>query len=107
MNKRLPVSAASGGASGEPGRRLVCVTNIPTPYRVHLFNALSEELARRSIDFSVEFLAARSASRSWSVDLSRARFDYAVAGGWHARFRGYAFDINLSVIRSQVRQPPT
>lgn len=47
------------------GQRIVIVTNLPTHYRVPLFNRLSRRLADAGAEFRVLFTAARPWSRRW------------------------------------------
>jgi glycosyltransferase involved in cell wall biosynthesis len=54
--------------------KVLLITNIPTPYRIPLFNVLHEELTQRGIDFSVAFGALGYARRRWEINLEDCRF---------------------------------
>ena len=59
-------------------KTIVLVTNIPNPYRIPLFNELSEQLARRRIKLKVLFGALGYSRRQWKINLSDCKFDYEV-----------------------------
>jgi len=59
-------------------KRVLLVTNIPTPYRIPLYNEINHQLDRNKIQFKVLFGALQYRRRMWEVDLSACRFDYEV-----------------------------
>ncbi len=61
-------------------KKVVLITNIPTPYRVPLFNELSEALKVRGVQLHVIFGAATYARRKFVVPLSEFRFEYSILG---------------------------
>jgi len=65
-------------ASSEKKSRILLVTNIPTPYRIPLFNELKEQLERRGLRLKVVFGALGYARRKWAVDMSQCKFEYEV-----------------------------
>jgi glycosyltransferase involved in cell wall biosynthesis len=54
--------------------KVVLVTNIPTPYRIPLFNELNRQLAERGLAFEVLFAASGYARRKWSTNLAECHF---------------------------------
>ena len=58
--------------------RLAVVTEIISPYRIPVFNCVSEMLGNR---FKVFFMTVTTSSRLWEVPLSRIRFDYEIVKG--------------------------
>jgi len=82
--------------------RFVCLTNIPTPYRLHLFRVFSEELRRRDWDFEVWFMAESERGRLWRFQEEEFCFKFRTFPGWHFR----TFHFNPSIIRSAVRRSP-
>lgn len=88
-------------------RRLVCVTNIPTPYRVHLFEVLASVLDERDIDFEAVFLASGAPHRYWDVDLSRAPFATRVDRGLHPYHGDAEFHVNPGTVVSMLKRPPS
>ncbi len=89
------------------GQRLVVLTNIPTPYRIHFFNRLAAELGRRGIGFGVLFCAQSEANRHWPFDPSELHFSYAVLPGLHPRIGGITFHLNPTVGRWLRQWKPT
>jgi glycosyltransferase involved in cell wall biosynthesis len=59
-------------------RKAVLVTNIPTPYRIPLFDELGRQLLARQVDLTVVFGAGGYARRRWNVDLGGAVFRHHV-----------------------------
>jgi glycosyltransferase involved in cell wall biosynthesis len=59
-------------------QKVLLVTNIPTPYRIPLFNILHDELRKKGIDFKVIFAALGYARRQWRVDMRDCLFPYEV-----------------------------
>lgn len=57
---------------------VVIVTNIPTPYRIPLFNSVSALLAAHSQTLHVVFAMRKYSRRRWVDVLDRARFEYTV-----------------------------
>lgn len=55
-------------------KQAVVVTNIPTPYRLPLFNELARQLEASGVVLEVVFGATGYRRRKWTVDLSGARF---------------------------------
>lgn len=69
------------------------VTNIPTPYRVPLFNALC---SGPDIQLLVVFLAETESGRQWRDVLAGAKFEYQVLEGWHFFFNRLDMPLHLS-----------
>jgi glycosyltransferase involved in cell wall biosynthesis len=62
------------------GRKVLFVTNIPTPYRLPLFNEIADQLAVLGYGLKVVFAASGYARRRWSVDLGECRFEHEILG---------------------------
>jgi glycosyltransferase involved in cell wall biosynthesis len=62
----------------EPSNKILLITNIPTPYRIPLFNELHEHLKEKGLKFKVIFGALSYPHRKWNVDLSSCKFDFEV-----------------------------
>lgn len=86
--------------------RLVIVHNILTPYRVHLFAALAQELEKRNITLEVWHMAETEPGRYWTIDPSSLAFTNRIARGWHFTIRGLPLHFNPSIIRHVLRHPP-
>ena len=59
-------------------KRVVLVTNIPTPYRIPLFNELDRQLSEAGAKLVVVFGSNTYERRKWVVDLSHCTFEYYV-----------------------------
>lgn len=59
-------------------KKILLITNTPTPYRIAFFNELHDRLKDSKINFKVVFAALSYASRSWDIDMSECRFDYVI-----------------------------
>ncbi len=64
--------------SGETAPLIVIVTNLPTPYRIPLFNVLDRALSRIGLSLHVIFGAKSEARRKWSVPLQECEFSYTI-----------------------------
>ncbi len=62
-------------------RQITLITDVPTPYRAHLFNILDKEFHKIGIKFSVLFFRNTVKYRYWSVDTSGFNFDYKIDKG--------------------------
>lgn len=63
---------------GEISKRIYLITNIPTPYRIPLFNELNEQLKEKGLKLKILFGALCYPRRKWIIDLSSCKFDYEV-----------------------------
>ena len=74
---------------------VVVVTNILTPYRVPLFEALAEQCEQ----FTVLLMAEREENRQWVF--GELPFRTEVLPGWHVRPRGaeVSLHLNYGVVR--------
>jgi len=66
-------------------RTLAVVTNIPTPYRVPLFNTLADELPEAGWRLHVLFGSRGNERRQWSVEEEAFRFPHEFLEGWNLR----------------------
>ena len=64
--------------SSDKSGRILLITNIPTPYRIPLFNELKEQLERKGLELKVVFGALGYSRRKWAVDMSQCKFEYEV-----------------------------
>ncbi len=73
---------------------VILITNIPTPYRLPLFNELNKQLAHQGMGFKVIFGSIGYDRRKWSIDMADCGFEYEVLPSRGVRFRnseGIAF----------------
>jgi len=66
-------------------KKVLLITNIPTPYRIPLFNEMNGLLESSGYKLKVIFAALGYARRKWEIDMSVCRFDYSVL---HSRIVG-------------------
>jgi glycosyltransferase involved in cell wall biosynthesis len=59
-------------------RKVLLVTNIPTPYRMPLFNEIARQLADIGYRFKVVFAALGYERRKWQIDLDTCHFEHEV-----------------------------
>lgn len=84
--------------------KLCIVTEIISPYRIPVFNALAEHPA---IDLRVIFLAETDPSmRQWRIYSDEARFSYEVLPSWRRRFGKHNILINTNVATTLERSRP-
>ena len=86
-------------------QRLVCLTNIPTPYRLHLFRVMSGELADRGWDFEAWFMAHSEPGRYWSFNPDDFGFRHRILSGCTVVLKGIAIHTNPCVIGMLARRP--
>ena len=85
-------------------RRLVILTEIISPYRIPLFNALAQQ---PEVDLHVIFLAETDpALRQWQVYKDEIRFSYQVLPSWRKRFGKYNFLLNRDVGSALAKSEP-
>lgn len=73
-------------------KRLVILTEIISPYRIPVFNALAQQ---EGIDLHVIFLAETdSTQRQWLVYKDEIRFSYEVLPSWRRRLRNHHVLLN-------------
>lgn len=58
--------------------KVMLITNIPTPYRIPLFNEISRLLREKGAKLKIVFGALTYSRRKWRVDLSSCEFDYKI-----------------------------
>jgi glycosyltransferase involved in cell wall biosynthesis len=86
--------------------KFVCVTDVPTPYRVHLFEAMAKEFAARGIAFEVYFMARTVPIRSWDLTPSEWRFLHHFGPGMHWTRDSTTFHLNPSIVYRITRDSP-
>jgi glycosyltransferase involved in cell wall biosynthesis len=85
-------------------RRLVITTEIISPYRIPVFNALAEH---PGVDLHLIFLAETDPSmRRWKVYKEEIRFSYEVLPHWRRRVAGYNLLLNRGMGSALERARP-
>jgi glycosyltransferase involved in cell wall biosynthesis len=76
--------------------KVILITNIISPYRIPLFNAISKDA---NFDFKVVALAEREKNREWQILKEKIKFDYQVLFGWHWFFWGVKREVAIHLNR--------
>lgn len=85
-------------------RRLTIVTEIISPYRIPLFNALAQ---RTDVDLHVIFLAETDSTlRQWNIYKEEIQFSYQVLPSWRKRIGAYNVLLNGGVSRALATSAP-
>jgi len=77
-------------------KRVILLTNILSPYRVPLFNALGRFLRERGYDFKIVFLAERESNRRWRVRKEELKVEHVLLPGWHYFLWRHEFPIHIN-----------
>lgn len=77
---------------------LVILTNIPTPYRTALFDALAEEMARVGRRVHVLYCAKTEPRRHWPYDPAQMKHAHTVLRGFHPAVAGLHAHLNPGVL---------
>ncbi len=77
-------------------KKVFLLTNMITPYRIPLFNAISE---RGNFYFKVIALAEREKNREWKLSENKIKFDYQILPGWHWFIWGKKKEITIHLNR--------
>lgn len=80
-------------------RTFVCLTNIPTPYRLFQFARMHEQLSGRGLNFEVWFMARSEPGRSWTFADSELQFPHCFLPGKQFRLGSDSLHFNPSVTR--------
>lgn len=91
---------------GAHPRRLVFVMNIPSPYRIDLFNRLQDLARPRGIECEVCFLSETERGRYWKSDPDTWRFEGRVWPGWGPPLGRVEWYVNPSLVARLWRRPP-
>jgi glycosyltransferase involved in cell wall biosynthesis len=85
-------------------RRVAILTEIISPYRIPVFNALA---AMSDIDLHVIFLAETDTTmRQWKIYKDEIRFSYQTLPHWRRRVRGYNVLLNRGMIAALEKAKP-
>lgn len=74
------------------------LTNIPTPYRTHLFNLISAELDSHDHNFEVYYMARTERGRFWKFSNFNSLYSYKFLPGITIYLRKIAFHINPFIL---------
>lgn len=84
----------------------VSLTNIPTPYRLHFYKALSQALSDAGSALQVWFMADTEPGRYWKLPSQSFEFSHRFSAGVHPLIRERIFHFNPSFLYSLFKDPP-
>lgn len=87
-------------------KRLLCITNIPSPYRLHELEHLSRELQVHHITLDVRFMDVTEPGRHWKFESEKWSFVHKVESGLRVYIRDIPFLFNLGLLFDVWRRPP-
>ncbi len=87
-------------------RRLVSLTNIPTPYRIHFYNALARTLHRHGVALQVLFMSKTESGRHWQLTGENWFFDHGFLPGLHPIALDRQFHLNPTSLTKLALSPP-
>ena len=61
-------------------KKVLLLTNMISPYRIPLFNAISR---KGNFRLKVIALSEREKNREWKFSVNKFKFDYQILPGWH------------------------
>jgi glycosyltransferase involved in cell wall biosynthesis len=87
-------------------KTFVAVHNIPSPYRLHLFDVLGERLRANNIEFHVHFMAHLHRDRPhWAVENRTLSFSHTFWPDVGPTIRGMRWHLNPGLVKELWRQP--
>jgi glycosyltransferase involved in cell wall biosynthesis len=84
----------------------ISLTNIPTPYRLHFYNALSKALYQKEIDFKVWFMAQSESGRHWKFNQNDFDFKFEFKPGFNPSIKNRQFYFSPHYLRLLFQQKP-
>ena len=88
-------------------KKVLLLTNMITPYRIPLFNTISE---RGNFCFKVVALAEREKNREWELSENKIKFDYQILPGWHwfiwRKKKEITIHLNRGVFKTLLKYKP-
>ena len=89
-----------------PIASLLCITNIPSPYRLHELEHLGRELQARNITLDVRFMDVTEPGRYWPFESEKWGFTHKVEPGLRLYARGTPLLFNPGLVADVWRSPP-
>ena len=79
-------------------KSIILITDVPTPYRIHLFNLLAMEFSKRGFELVVWYFARTVSNRNWVIDEGSIKHRYEVFKSREIRYNNYILHFNVSII---------
>ncbi|KAB2878365.1 glycosyltransferase family 4 protein [bacterium] len=80
--------------------KIVIITNIPSPYRIPLFNRMNEEFKSRNWALHVIFLTKSYRRRKWQINEQEFHFDFEYLRDWNLAYKEGFTSLALSLLPS-------
>ena len=80
--------------------KVMLITNIISPYRIPLFNAICEI---GNFDFKVIALAEKEKNREWEINKDKIKFNYQILPGWHLFIWGKEREVPIHLNRNVLK----
>ncbi len=94
------------GSATSRQRRFISLTNIPTPYRLHFYKILSQELERRNWSFEVWFMARTESHHPWTFAETDFCFPHRFLRGFRPTLKQVTLHLNPRAVVNLWRDPP-
>ena len=62
-------------------QKVVLITNIPTPYRIPLFNELNKQMLQEKMELHVIFSESGYQRRKFEIDFAQIQFPFTILSG--------------------------
>src|SRR5690606_32042033 len=79
-------------------KKLLYITNIPTPYRQKRFNLMQEIFPKFGIEIEVLYMARIEANRKWEIPDDSFKYDYKIYPGIHPSIGGFFSHFNPGLL---------
>ena len=89
-----------------PRGQLVSLTNMPTPYRIHFYNALAHALHAHDVPLQVLFMSQTEPGRHWQLTGKDWPFAHSFLPGIHPMAFGRQFHLNPTALVKLMQSPP-
>lgn len=85
--------------------KIICVTNIPTPYRNKLYNLMQDIFPKKGLEFEVLYMAKKEPNRKWKIDYSEITYNYKIFKGLHPAIGNMYAHFNPGLFTHLLKNP--
>lgn len=86
--------------------KVICITNIPTPYRLDLFRTTYQLFQKKRLDYKVWFMAGSEPTRNWSFTEQDFLFPSKIWSGFHPRQGLASYHFNPKLLIQLCKERP-
>jgi glycosyltransferase involved in cell wall biosynthesis len=87
-------------------KTVMLITNIPTPYRIPLFNEISNLFGKNNLKFKVIFCSETYKRRKWKLDFENIAFEYSILKSLKISVGEWLFNFSLSLVNKLSKEKP-